>query len=70
MDNTFNIINNYHVHEAWVAQWAEKQNDDIIKWKHFPRYLPFVRGIHRHRWIPLTKASVAKLWYFFDLSLE
>ena len=20
--------------------------DDVIKWKHFPRYLPFVRGIH------------------------
>ena len=23
------------------------QNDDVIKWKHFPRYWPFVRGIHR-----------------------
>ena len=23
------------------------QHDDIIKWKHFPRYWPFVRGIHR-----------------------
>ena len=22
-------------------------HDDIIKWKHFPRYCPFVRGIHR-----------------------
>ena len=22
-------------------------HDDIIKWKHFPRYWPFVRGIHR-----------------------
>ena len=22
-------------------------HDDIIKWKHFPRHLPFVRGIHR-----------------------
>ena len=22
-------------------------NDDVIKWKHFPRYSPFVRGIHR-----------------------
>ena len=25
----------YHIH------------DDVIKWKHFPRYWPFVRGIHR-----------------------
>ena len=22
-------------------------HDDVIKWKHFPRYLSFVRGIHR-----------------------
>ena len=22
-------------------------HDDVIKWKHFQRYLPFVRGIHR-----------------------
>ena len=22
-------------------------NEDVIKWKHFPRYWPFVRGIHR-----------------------
>ena len=24
-----------------------KQHDDVIEWKHFPRYWPFVRGIHR-----------------------
>ena len=23
------------------------QHDDVIKWKHFPRYWPFVREIHR-----------------------
>ena len=39
-------------------------HDDVIKWKHFPRYLPFVRGIHRSRWIPHTKASDAELWCF------
>ena len=22
-------------------------HDDVIKWKHFPHYWPFVRGIHR-----------------------
>ena len=26
---------------------ARKNHNDIIKWKHFPRYWPFVRGIHR-----------------------
>ena len=40
------------------------QHDDVIKWKHFPLYWPFVRGIHRSRWIPLTKASDAELWCF------
>ena len=24
-----------------------QNHDDVIKWKHFPRYWPFVRGIHR-----------------------
>ena len=24
-----------------------KCHDDVIKWKYFPRYWPFVRGIHR-----------------------
>ena len=26
-----------------LARW----HDDVIKWTHFPRYRPFVRGIHR-----------------------
>ena len=30
----------------WRRQWR-KSHDDVIKWKHFPRYWPFVRGIHR-----------------------
>ena len=29
-------------------------HDDVIKWKHFPRNWPFVRGIVRSRWIPHT----------------
>ena len=27
--------------------WKNKVHDGVIKWKHFPRYWPFVRGIHR-----------------------
>ena len=38
--------------------------NDVIKWKHFSRYWPFVRGIHRSRWNPLTKVSDAELWCF------
>ena len=30
----------------------------------FPRYLPFVRELIGHRWIPRTKASDAELWCF------
>ena len=25
----------------------KEHHDDVIKWKHYPRYWPFVRGIHR-----------------------
>ena len=27
--------------------WIIWGHDDVIKWKHFQRYWPFVRGIHR-----------------------
>ena len=30
-----------------VVSKACDRHDDVIKWKHFPRYWPFVRGIHR-----------------------
>ena len=26
---------------------SQSPHDDVIKWKHFPRYWPFLRGIHR-----------------------
>ena len=32
----------------FILQTAKSsRHDDVIKWKHFPRYWPFVRGIHR-----------------------
>ena len=34
-------------------------HDDVIKWKHFPRYWPFVRGIHRS---PVTSPHKG-LWH-------
>ena len=39
------------------------QYDNVLKWKHFPRYWPFVRGIHRS---PVTR----NLDIFFDLRLN
>ena len=38
-------------------------HDDVIKWKRFPRYWPFV-------WIPLTKANDAELWCFLPFAPE
>ena len=33
--------------EGQVAAGKAPAHDDVIKWKHFPRYWPFVRRIHR-----------------------
>ena len=30
-----------------ITNQRDALHDDVIKWKHFPRYWPFVRGIHR-----------------------
>ena len=36
------------VHFLFTVQgWWLRRHDDVIKWKNFPRYWPFVRGIHR-----------------------
>ena len=44
----------FHTHVSSIVLWAPRaaedagsQHDDVIKWKHFPRNWPFVRGIHR-----------------------
>ena len=31
----------------YAGKFEDALHDDVIKWKHFPRYWPFVRGIHR-----------------------
>ena len=35
------------IKEGLPASTLCSHHDDVIKWKHFPRYWPFVRGIHR-----------------------
>ena len=39
-------------------------HDDVIKWKHFPRYWPFVRGIHRS---PLNSSHKGQWHGAFDV---
>ena len=50
-----------HKQMPWYDIAETVIHDDVMKWKHFPRYWPFVRGIHRSWWIPRTKASDAEL---------
>ena len=46
------------------------KHDDVIKWKHFPRYWPFVPGIHRSpvnyphkgQWRGALMFSVIRVW--------
>ena len=48
----------------------EVSHNDGIKWKHFPRYWSFVRGIHRSPVNSPHKASDAELWSFLWSALE
>ena len=55
----FNNVNFIQIHQVITGNIAGYQiaakpktkcyvyHGDVIKWKHFPRYWPFVRGIHR-----------------------
>ena len=51
--------------------WHHHVYDDVIKWKHFPRYSPFVRGIRRP---PVNSPHKCQwrvaLMFFFDLCLN
>ena len=42
-------------------------HDDVIKWKHFPPYWPFVRGIHGE--FPEQRPVTGSFDVFFDLCL-
>ena len=45
-------------------------HDDVIKWKHFPRYWPFVREFTGHRWIPAQRPVTRSCDVFFDLRMN
>ena len=36
-----------HALQCYQNEVRDRFYDDVTKWKHFPRYWPFVRGIHR-----------------------
>ena len=44
------LLTRSHIHckmQYTVGSHGTRYLDDVIKWKHFPRYWSFVRGIHR-----------------------
>ena len=55
--------------QSWWTSYA--CHDDVIKWKHFPRYWSFVRGIHRSPVNSPHKRPVMRSFHvFFDLRLN
>ena len=46
----------------------KESHDDVIKWKHFPHYWPFVWGIHRG--LPAQRPVTWSFDVFFDLCLN
>ena len=55
----------------WRYTFCTTCHDDVIKWKPFPRYWPYVRGIHRSSVNSLQKGLVTRSFdVFFDLCLN
>ena len=56
------VRNQYLEQDWWGRVWLTpiRLHDDVIKWKHFPCYLPFVRVTTDH---PLTKAVTRTLMF-------
>ena len=48
--------------------WFSATHDDVIKWKHFPRYWLFVRGIHRSPVNSPHKGQWRGAWVFSLIS--
>ena len=63
-------------HHTWTVRLKSNQcftytpHDDVIKWQHFPRYWPFVRGIqrspvnspHKDQWRGALMFSLICVW--------
>ena len=56
-------------YEAWIAI-LRADHDDVIKWKHFPRYWLFVWGIHVTDDFPTQRPVTRSFDVFFNLCLN
>ena len=58
---------NTHIHISVSGECLYLSfHDDVIKWEHFPRNWPFVRGGYTGHQCPLIKASDAEFWCFLS----
>ena len=65
------ILNYNYIGKIPISQHNVIQNhwyhDDVIKWKHFSRYRPFVRGIHQSIEFPAQRPVMRSFDVFLDL---
>ena len=70
---SYRISNRNHTHRKRLSATDTFFHDDVIKWKHFPRYWPFVRGIYPRGIYrspvncPTQRPVVRSFGVFFDL---
>ena len=58
------VLFNISITQSPNSTNASRLHDDVIIWKHLPRYWPLCGEFTGNRWIPLTKAGDAELWCF------
>ena len=46
--------------------YSSSPHHDVMTWKPFPRYWPFVRGTPCHAWFLSQMTHNADVWWFFD----
>ena len=62
--NSKSALSGHVLQIKFVSLYCGITHDDVTKWKHFPRYWPFVRGFPAQR--PVTRSFDI----FFDLCLN
>ena len=63
------VVWRFKVSSSRVIHWTQ-YHDDVMNWKHFPRYWPFVRGIHRSPMNSPQRPVTRNFDVFFDLRLN
>ena len=61
---------NLYYYTGTVPLFFMSDHDDVIKWKHFPRYWPLCGEFTGDRWIPRKKPMTHSFDVFFDLCLN